>query len=121
MVSPGDTFLGDPTGFSGGNHLWIVVAVNKSDMDTSVLAVLVNATTVVPRCDMTCVVNKGDHPFIVHASFIFYQKAAEIPVEDLATLKPQARCSDGLLKRVRQGLHRSPHTKRGLKPKVPQT
>jgi hypothetical protein len=36
---------------------------------------LVNLSSVLPKCDTTVVLGVGDHPFVVHPSFVFYKKA----------------------------------------------
>lgn len=121
-VQPGDTFYGDPRSLgSQVAHLWVVVAVYEDELDrASVLAVLVSATTATPRMDRSCVLLPGDHPFIHHESCMYYQKAVECPIADLAQMQPHTPVSRQLLVRIRQGLHRSPQTKRGLKAKVPK-
>lgn len=59
--------------------------------------------------DSACIINIGDHPFIVHKSYIFYQKAKAVSsfslkkgVED-GYYKPQALLSDEVMGRIIQG------------------
>jgi hypothetical protein len=63
---------------------------------------------------------RGDHPFITHDCAVYYQQAQELPVQEIETMRRQDPVSGQLLSRIRQGLHRSKFTKRGLKSKVPQ-
>lgn len=120
-VSPGDTFLGDPrVSQSTVGHLWIVVEVYTPDLDTCVIAIMANATSGALDCDHCCVIERGDHPYISHQSFVYYREMVEIPVENLAHLKQLEPLSVDLLSRVRQGLHRSKFTPRGFKSKVPR-
>jgi hypothetical protein len=124
-VSPGDTFRGDPSalGTAGGAHLWIIVDVYTPELDTCVLAVMVNATSNIPGAgDTSCVLEKGDHPFIHHRSYVFYLKTYEISVTELQALKLPADepVSPSLLTRIRQGLHKSTFTKQRFKDNVPK-
>jgi hypothetical protein len=71
---------------SGGcDHLHIVCS---DPMDFRGYAtqscLLVNISSVVPKCDTTVVLDAGDHPFVVHPSFVFYKKAF---VERASTLE----------------------------------
>lgn len=62
---------------SGGcDHLHIVCSdpMNFSGRSPG-SCLLVNISTVVPKCDRTLVLNVGDHPFISRESFVYYRKA----------------------------------------------
>lgn len=121
-VHPGDAFLGDPRQLAAQTrHLWIVVHVHESGLDTCALAVLVSATSWIPGGDTSCALDVGDHPFIAYRSFVYYQMAVEIPVTDVEqNMQRYAAVSPAVLTRLRQGLHASRFTPRGLKRKVPR-
>jgi len=102
------------------DHLWVVVEVYTPELDTGgQVAVLVNCTTWVATGDPACVVDEGDHPFLKHRSFMFYQRAAEVPVAEISKLTTREPVSPELLTRIRRGLRASKFTKRGLKGLVP--
>jgi hypothetical protein len=117
----GDTFL-LPKSSNDIEHLWIIVA----ELDaTTRRAVCVNVTTEQANSDKTCQLSKGDHPFVKHASVIFYQDAREI---DLALVEKALTagirnfvctahdpCSPQLLARVQKGLIDSKRTPKGIK------
>lgn len=57
-------------------HLHIVCS-NPADFESYPPAscLLVNVSSLVPKCDMTCVLQPGEHPFIVNESFVYFRKA----------------------------------------------
>jgi hypothetical protein len=120
---PGSTFVIDPDG--GTNpHLWIVLAVYEPELEYDEWALIVSVTTLdrAKFVDEACVLNVGDHPFLAHESFVHYQRTREVETRTLAACAANARqpCSPDLLKRLIEGLHRSPHTRRGHKSRVPR-
>lgn len=67
MVLPGETFLiKSPPDFKT-EHLFIVIAIKKDK------ALLVNITS--NDSDQTCILTKGEHPFLKHSSYINYKDA----------------------------------------------
>lgn len=124
-MKPGDAFVIDPDG--GTNlHLWIVLSVFTPDLETAPWAVIVNVTSMSAHADTTCVLAPDDsdaHPFIDRKSFVAFARMREVAVRDLETLvrgnlRPPA--CPAFLARLRGGVHRSPHTRRGFKSKVPR-
>ena len=77
---------------------------------------MVNATTLRSHSDTTVILKKGDHPYIVHDSVVFYADARIVDSRQIeagikAGLFPQlAACSAALLKSVQAGLVQSPFT-----------
>lgn len=121
MPAPGDTYLFDPDLLGGTNHhLWVVVHVYTPELDTTEYAILVNLTTPTGKDDRTCVVGSNEHQFLVHQSVVFYAKAREVETSCLPDSKKHHPTTDALLTKIILGLHASPHTKRGIKRKVPQ-
>jgi hypothetical protein len=54
---------------------------------------VVNVSSVVPKCDTTLILKVGDHPFISHDSFVYFKMAHLKQARDMETL-------------VRQGVYR---------------
>ena len=125
-VAPGDAFFIAPSGSVGVSHLWVVLAVYTPDLSYEPYAAIVNITSMSKRADKTCLLTPGDgdaHPFVTHESFAFYGGIMEVEVAALLSLDAQTRRApvcDALLSRLRAGLHRSPHARRGLRAVVPQ-
>jgi hypothetical protein len=120
MLKVGDTFLMPPK--SGTvEHLWIII----TGTDAKGEAVCVNVTS--NDVDHTTELHVGDHRFIKHPSVIRYRTAKSINlqiVEDIIQKKisPTAMictshqpCSAALIKRVQEGLLKSPHTEKKFK------
>jgi len=63
MVSQGDTFLGGSE-VHGTDHLWIVI--NEPHVRNGV-ALIVNISKLRPGAETTCVLQKGEHPFLTEA------------------------------------------------------
>jgi hypothetical protein len=126
-IDAGDTFFIDLGSRAGVQHLWVVLAVYDTDASYEQMAALVSVTTMTARADRTCILRPDDgdrHDFVTHESYVFYGGIIEVEVRELLALpadKRRARVCPALLRRMRAGLHRSPHTRRGFKPKVPQT
>jgi hypothetical protein len=117
----GDTFL-LPKRSSDPEHLWIIVAETDP---LSRKAICVNITTERPHSDKTCQLDRGDHPFVTHASVIFYQDAREIDltmvekalaagIKDFVCIA-HLPCSSELLARIQKGLIDSKFTPKGIK------
>lgn len=105
-IKEGDAFRGDPQAIQGQTpHFWVVLAVYDSELGEGVLAVMVNATS--NPADRTCVINKGDHPYFSHQSYVFYPKTWEFPVGEIEKMECLAPVSPELLSRIRRGLHAS--------------
>jgi hypothetical protein len=122
-IKPGDTFVIDPEGGSNA-HLWIVLAVYQPDLSYEDWVLIVSITTLdrAKFVDSACIVNAGDHPFISHESFAHYQRMRELELSTLAACVTSGRppCSQDLLTRLIEGLHRSQFTRRGFKGRVPR-
>lgn len=84
-------------------HLWVVASL--PDADGAV--VMLSLTTHRPRCDENCVIEPGEHPFVIRKTVIAYEKAL---VFDAATqARAERLChrhppvSAELLARIQQG------------------
>lgn len=108
----GDTYLISFEHVGPTPHLWILAA--GPDADGRI--VLVSVTTLRRGKDQTVVLQPGDHPFVKHASCVFYQDAIiayasrleEWISGELAT--PSDSCSAELLTLVRDGFSASEFT-----------
>lgn len=113
QISAGDTFLFDPD--DGGNpHLWIVLKVYRDDCGGE-RVLLVNVTSWTPHGDKTCLLERGDHPFIGHKSYAYYGAMRDCEPSDLDEAPKHVPVSKPLLDRLLSGALKSPHTKRGMK------
>ncbi len=103
--SAGDTFINKPVPHAP-THLWVVI----SDMNQSVdEIVIVNLTTYKDNGDNTCLLDKGDHPFVKHQTCISYRDARIVSLSKLNELENkemitrQEALKDNILERVRAG------------------
>ena len=105
-----------PEGDQERKHLFILLTdpYKNANMDDS-CALMVSLSTIrigVPY-DPTCILYEGDHPFIKHESYVFYQKARlENAVKILRGVKsgqliPQDPIDQGVFARVCKGLQES--------------
>jgi hypothetical protein len=82
-LQAGSTFLLASSG-DGALHLHIVVF----DADANGNTLIVNLTTLRDHPDTTVVFNAGDHPFLKHASIVYYAEAQITKMNHLeATIK----------------------------------
>lgn len=110
-LNAGDTFLTASKGIR--DHLWFII----SDPALDELNVLfVNLTTWKTEKDESCILDRGDHPFITHKSIINYADARVTSIANLAKLHElnqiyrKEPLSPAILARIRQGLRISPHS-----------
>jgi hypothetical protein len=116
MVALGDTFLGARE-VHGADHLWIIINDPAAHDD---LALIVNLSSMRLRADTTCVLRRGDHPFIRHDSYVRFRSAKQAHVEDLETLiaagrlRPQQPADAALVARIRAAAIASPEFPKDL-------
>jgi len=109
----GDVFINSRSG-SIPSHLWFILSDPGEDPEH---VLIVNATSAFQGRDVdsSCILKPGDHPFIRHESYIFYDGARQTAARKLKEgfeteiLRFQESASDQLLLRVRTGLMQSPH------------
>ena len=103
MTACGDTFLGGAE-VHGGDHLWVVINDPQAHDGT---AVFVNVSTVREKSDTTCLLRRGDHPFIKHDSYVRFRSAKKALVEELDALikarrlRPHQPANAALVVRIR--------------------
>lgn len=106
------------------NHLHIICSKQFFNKDAGAMSVLaVNVSSVRPEAqfDDTCVLHAGDHPFIVHDSYVRYKDAVVMKVErilsaiDSGEITVLEEVSDDVFERVLAGFEKSIHTKTKIK------
>lgn len=120
-VSPGDTFI--PLAPQRDGHLWVVI----SEPTVQSRVAIVNFTTRRPPCDDSCVVQPGEHSFIVRESILLYARAR---LQDLDALVshltagfyvPREPVSKPLLRRIQEGAFVSEFTPGNVQASVRST
>jgi hypothetical protein len=112
LFKQGDSFLHD-----WDDHLWFVFA----GPDARDQLAISNFTSQKEGCDASCLVGPGEHPWITHDSAVMYPEARLSPSSMLQTaerrqlLRRQPELSRDLLKRIRDGALKSPHTEHGIR------
>ncbi|SLN63849.1 hypothetical protein ROA7450_03356 [Roseovarius albus] len=82
---------------------------------------LVPVSTFYDGCDSTCELDEGDHPFITHLSYVFYNRATIYRADDLGRglqdnrLVAQPDMDEVVFAKVEVGIYNSPDTPRGVK------
>lgn len=66
-----------------GSHLWIIISDPELEPDQ---VLVVNLTTVRRGHDPACVLNRGDHSFIKHATYVYYAEAKILSNRELDVL-----------------------------------
>ena len=105
MLSVGDTFLVSTAPYFDTEHLFIIIAIEKSSNS----ALMVNVTSHKGGCDESCVLNIGDHPFVTHRSVINYADARIANIDKIAesiasgSFKGHYPVSSHILERIQQG------------------
>jgi hypothetical protein len=101
-VKAGDTFLLADPGIDP--HLWFVLSDPLLDPQNVVIA---SFTTWESYKDQSCIVNRGDHPWIIHKSCVYFRGTQIVSNELLdkqvlaGALVPQAPLEKELLDRIR--------------------
>jgi hypothetical protein len=121
-MKSGQTFL-IPSGPKDRRHLFFVTLgpLVLPQHGSQPHFALAGATTIhsgIPH-DGTCILRPGDHSFIQHDSYIFYQKMRLESAAHIARLKSawiaREDCSDKLLQRIVAGIFTSKMTPRHIK------
>ena len=110
----GDAFSNRESG-SVPSHLWFILSDPSKDSEH---VLIVNATSAFlgRDVDSSCILKRGDHPFIHHDSYIFYDRAKQTTCQrlkegfDTGLLRFEESASVELLQKIRTALMRSSHT-----------
>ena len=113
----GDTFLEVA---SPDSHLWIVLSCPCENPGHVAIA---NITSWKDgkSLDSSCILKRGDHPFVKHKSHVSYRQACVTTVTNLkkglhsAVLQSHRQVSEELLARVQAGALKSPFCQEGIK------
>lgn len=111
-MKAGDTYQPD----APGAHLWVILTdVNR---EGNVVTASVTTWRENKRNDESCLLDRGDHPSIMHKSFVAYFDAAFRPLSQLewpvraGLFKQRESVRLEILDRMRAGAIRSPFTPR---------
>lgn len=94
-MKPGETY------FVKG-HLWVVLCLPTAGGEFA----MANLTSHRHPCDESCVLDRGDHPFIQHKTVVRYGSAVWIPVsayDELKKLDSWPDVTGSVLDRILQG------------------
>jgi hypothetical protein len=120
-MKAGDTFKFSPRVQDKG-HLWMVISDPESYPTEPV--VIVNFTTHKPGRDPACVLDVGDHPFIVHKTSVYYAGARFAPngrldhLVECGDVIPDKPLTQETLARIRDGARDSEFIKEGVRKKL---
>lgn len=119
MLRRGQTFVNARSGDDVLPHLWMVISDPQKSRNE---VLIVNLTTVQgSNVDTTCIVRRGEHPFVSRDSFVYYAEARCTREADLEALLIRKMLSESailsaeLLEKVTRGAVESPHTKKKYK------
>jgi len=108
----GDTFL-----HNRDDHLWFVFAGPNPNSQLAIS----NFTSWKVGCDDSCRVTQGEHPWLTHGTIVMYSEARLRfsrmlqAAERQGLLRRQAELTQQLLRRIRDGALKSPHTEQGIR------
>lgn len=111
--SAGDTFE-NKSARSTPIHLWAVISDTQQSVDE---IVIVNFTSWRENGDKSCLLDKGDHPYIHHQTYINYRDAYVVTLAKLEELESKGLITrnetlkSSILARVREGAMVSPFAK----------
>jgi len=117
MAGLGDSFMLPKPG-QDAEHLWVLITRPNPQTHT---AIMVNVTTQRPHSDVTVILQAGEHPFVQKPSVIFYADArivdARLLEQSVASgaFRVHAPFQSGVLKKVQDGVIKSPFTPRKVK------
>lgn len=100
------------------SHLRVLISSPDADCEN---IVIVNITSWDESKDQSCILNKGDHPWIVKKSIVYYQKAflgklAELKAaKNSGLLKIKDNMEHGVLLRIWEGANNTQMLPRGCK------
>jgi hypothetical protein len=108
-MNAGDTIVIPEPGASYDSHCWMVI----SDPTQGDECVIVNFTSWRADKDQACVVETGEHAYIVHKTLVNFKEAKRIPIHSLEILiaskhlKSHDRLSPELLNKIRAAVPQS--------------
>lgn len=115
--SLGNTFINKPLP-NLPEHLWVIISNVKQSSNE---VVIVNFTTFDNRKDSSCVLDKGEHPFVNHRTSVNYYDAKTVSMKTLTQLESYGSItrkedlSDEVLAKILEGAAISPFLKLGIR------
>lgn len=105
------------------HHLHFLLTGAPSNRHTDIEVVIVSVSSIKPtnKPDLSCVLNRGDHPSIHHPSFVEYRRATLLRVGhiqaclDNGTFTRRSTLDSQILTKIIAGAHTSPLTPRKIK------
>lgn len=114
MICVGNTFLIKTPPNHVTEHLYIVMAIDSD----KVLLVNIESNSF----DVSCPLNKSDHPFLTHKSYINYKDTLLADISSIEAalcghvITPHIDASPNLLRKIKNGAKISPNLKKGYLP-----
>ena len=99
-------------------HLWMIISYVKQPLNE---VVIVNFTTFDNKKDSSCVLDKGEHPFVKHRTSVNYYEARIVSSEKLTQLESYGLITrkedldDEVLAKILEGAATSPFLKLGIR------
>ena len=115
-IEAGGAFTCKDDSFTGDDqHLWIIVSDPRLFPDCVVIVNLSSSTN--KTYDPACALKAGDHPFITHATFVYYRRAQVVTLQQLsdAVISHKASVNAGVLARIREGANKTHMLPRKIK------
>ncbi len=112
---PGATFL-YPGTHTNPDKLHLTVVLTDPDLAKGRMVLVVPVITQRRRCDLTCVLQVGDRPFIKHPSCVDYSRmflrseAHPVRMLESGVAVPEAPMPSDVLRRILLGVAASPHS-----------
>ncbi len=121
-MKKGGTFYGNPEGASQPHlHCIITDSSEHKEKGKCLFVHMISYNEGNPYSDRSCILNKGDHPFITRPTCINYAAATEIDLENLEFAVSRCLCEENaplsleILERIREGARLSDHLPRKYK------
>jgi hypothetical protein len=105
-MEAGTTFLPD----AAGSHLWVILSDPRKD---AAKVLIVSVTTLTAETEQTCIIERGEHPWVTRRSCVSYRHAMIVSLDELyagkdsGKLKVQQPMAPEVLKRIRESAARS--------------
>lgn len=111
-ISVGDTFFAKYP--ENASHLFfIILDISDRDPQLFICAMLSSWKDGSPFCDDACIIEKGEHPFVRHKSYIAYRETMILTHDDLQNFVESGRftmntpASPSLIRKIRESASKS--------------
>lgn len=112
LMNGGDSFFLYAPEVHNTSHLWVVLSDPERDPEN---VLVVNITTWKHDHDDACILERGDHPFVIRRTCVNYGAARTLKLEQITEqaakggIKLQEPFNPEVLQRMRTGATRSEH------------